>query len=650
MIVITGYGIVSAIGVGKAETLDALRNHRSGIAPVQYLDTVHRDMLVGEVKLSFDELMARVGVPSDAEAPQSRTALIGRLALREALQQAGLTCPDDYATMALLSGTTVGGMDRTEIEASVSADGTIEHYNYDCGTSTLDIARGFGQFAFVDTISTACSSAANAIAMGIEMVRQGLFERVVAGGSEGLSRLHLNGFNTLMILDSELCRPFDAHRNGINLGEGAAYLVIESEASALRRGVRPLAVLSGYGNACDAYHQTASSPEGEGAVLAMQQALADAGLQPSDIAYINCHGTGTPNNDVSELTALHRVFGPQLPPFSSTKGFTGHTTSASGSIEAAFCLLALEHHFLPVNLNFRDPIDTDVPVVGDESWVMGDGSWVMGQDEQVIPLSRADEQVIPLSRYSAPAVRGIEGVRRRRGALLCNAFAFGGNDTSLILAPYHPSSPQPSQTPQTPQTSQTPARRIFLLASTELSPDIDPNFRDYLSPLESRRLDKLLKRTLVCSLQTLRQCPAVVPDAIITATVWGSAISAISFFHDMMRQGEAFLKPTLFMQSTHNTMSSLIAIQTHNHGYNSTHSQLADSLNHAFLDAWLQIQGGRIRSALVGIHDSIPAFDNRSYLIASADALPPDCHPLAELVMQTPSVPLLRGMTSTPNL
>ena len=614
MIVITGYGIVSAIGVGKAETLDALRNHRSGIAPVQYLDTVHRDMLVGEVKLSFDELMARVGVPSDAEAPQSRTALIGRLALREALQQAGLTSPDAYATMALLSGTTVGGMDRTEIEASVSADGTIEHYNYDCGTSTLDIARGFGQFAFVDTISTACSSAANAIAMGIEMVRQGLFERVVAGDSEGLSRLHLNGFNTLMILDSEPCRPFDAHRNGINLGEGAAYLVIESEASALRRGVRPLAVLSGYGNACDAYHQTASSPEGEGAVLAMRQALADAGLQPSDIAYINCHGTGTPNNDVSELTALHRVFGPQLPPFSSTKGFTGHTTSASGSIEAAFCLLALEHHFLPVNLNFRDPIDTDVPVVGDESWVMG-------QDDQILP---------PL--------RGTEGV------CLCNAFAFGGNDTSLILAPYHPAPSSAQAEPSSPNIPKNPLislnipkRKIFLLASTELSPDIDPNFRDYLSPLESRRLDKLLKRTVACSLQTLRQCPEVVPDAIITATVWGSAISAITFFHDMMRQGEAFLKPTLFMQSTHNTMSSLIAIQTHNHGYNVTHSQLDDSLPHAFLDAWLQMQSGRIRSALVGIHDSIPAFDNRSYLLCTADALPPDCHPLAELVFNPSS-------------
>lgn len=583
-IVITGYGVVSAIGVGKEQTLAALLAHRTGIAPVQYLDTVHREMLVGEVKLSFDELMSRVGVPSDAEAPQSRTALIGRLALREALEQAGLNTEADYARMALLSGTTVGGMDRTEIEASVTADGEIVHYNYDCGTSTLDVARGFGKFAFVDTISTACSSAANAIEMGADMVRQGLFEQVVAGGSEGLSRLHLNGFNTLMILDQQQCRPFDANRNGINLGEGAAYLVLEKESSARKRGVKPLAVLSGYGNACDAFHQTASSPEGEGAVLSMQKALKDAGLEQSDITYINCHGTGTPNNDVSELTALHRVFGETLPHFSSTKGFTGHTTSASGSIESAFCLLAMEHGFLPVNLNFKDAIDGNCPIVED----------------------------MVLEKTGKPI------------HMLCNAFAFGGNDSSLILSEYSDSS-------EYSECSDSIVSPVYLVAKTKLEPDVDPNFREYLAPLESRRLDKLLKRTVVSSLQTLRQCPDVTPDAIVTATVWGSAISAISFFHDMMRQGEEFLKPTLFMQSTHNTMSSLIAIQTHNHGYNNTHSQLDDSLNHAFLDAWLQIQSGRAKSALVGIHDSIPAFDNRSYLIVSQDALPAGCQPLSKM-------------------
>ena len=595
-IVITGYGVVSAIGIGKEETLRSLRAHRSGIAPVHYLDTVHRDMLVGEVKLSFDELMQRVGVPSDAQSPQSRTALIGRLALREALEQAGINRADQLAKMAFLSGTTVGGMDRTEIEASVTADGEIVHYNYDCGTSTLDVARGVdGSFAFIDTISTACSSAANAIALGADLVRQGYFRQAVVGGSEGLSRLHLNGFNTLMILDNAACRPFDANRNGINLGEGAAYLVIESESSARERGAKPLAVVCGYGNACDAFHQTASSPEGEGAYLSMKRALDDAGLVPSDITYVNCHGTGTPNNDLSELHAMHRVFGDALPHFSSTKGFTGHTTSASGSIEAAFCLLALEHNFVPVNLGFTKPIEEDCPITSDVSL-----------------FSDSDDR------------RG-NNFESKTQYVLCNAFAFGGNDTSIIFgnvdSPFSHAS-----------DSSISEESIFLVAQTSLDPNIDPNFRDYLSAAEMRRLDKLLRRTLVCALQTLQAQSSIVPEAVITATVWGSAISAISFFHDMMRQGEQYLKPTLFMQSTHNTMSSLIAIQTHNHGYNNTHSQLDDSLSRALLDAWLQMQAGRVRSALVSISDSIPVFDNRSYLFVTASALPAGCKPLAKLI------------------
>ena len=170
-----------------------------------------------------------------------------------------------------------------------------------------------------------------------------------------------------MILDHEQCCPFDRDRAGLNLGEGAAYLVLETEASVKKRGVKPLCVLSGYGNACDAFHQTASSPEGEGAYLAMQEALQLAGLKPEDIQYINAHGTGTPNNDESESHAIQRVFGEHLPPVSSTKSFTGHTTSASGSIEAVFCMLALQYQFLLPNLNWHTPMENGiVPVMTQE--------------------------------------------------------------------------------------------------------------------------------------------------------------------------------------------------------------------------------------------------------------------------------------------
>ena len=265
------------------------------------------------------------------------------------------------------------------------------------------IAEPFGPFASLATVSTACSSATNALISAVNILRCGLADIVVAGGAECLTKFHLNGFNTLMILDSEPCRPFDRDRAGLNLGEGAAYLVLETESSLRLRAAKPLARLSGYGNACDAFHQTASSPDGDGAYLAMQQALTTAGLKPEDIDYINAHGTGTPNNDLSESRAIRRLFSPHIPPVSSTKSFTGHTTSASGAIEAVFCLLAMQHQFLPQNLNFRTPMD---------------------------------EGIVPVTPYPRPPVPPCPRppVLSPLTHVLSNAFGFGGNDSSIIFS------------------------------------------------------------------------------------------------------------------------------------------------------------------------------------------------------------------------
>ncbi len=379
-LVITGAGVVSAIGVGKAANLESLLHARSGVAPIRYLGTELKDFPVGEVKLSNEELSALCGAP--AEWP--RTTLLSICALQEALKEAGLA---DGSGMRLIGGTTVGGMDVTEkIFPKYSP-------NHGCGASTDLAALFIGGFEDATTLSTACSSAANAFMFGANLLRTGQYERVVVGGSESLSNYHLNGFNSLMILDREPCRPFDATRAGLNLGEGAAYLVLETLESARKRGAKPLARLSGFGNACDAFHQTASSENGEGAFLAMQKALKMAGLQPSQIDYINAHGTGTPNNDASESTALRRIFDGKVPPVSSTKAFTGHTTSASGSIEAVFCLLALQQGFIPPQLNYSTP---------DPACVM--------------PCTSALQK--PLKH------------------ILSNAFGFGGNDSSFILSAY----------------------------------------------------------------------------------------------------------------------------------------------------------------------------------------------------------------------
>ena len=393
-IYVTGAGVVSAIGIGKSDTYQSLMGGLSGIREMKYLQSVHHELPVGEVQLSNDDMIRMLGI--DKDSLLTRTALMGRLALREAIEQSGLTV-DELQEVSFISATTVGGMDRRELYYTYEkqCDKDYAHAlisTHNCADSTEMIADYFGKFASLSTVSTACSSATNAIITGANMLRCGMADIVIVGGAECLTIFHLNGFNTLMILDHQPCRPFDRDRAGLNLGEGAAYLVLETAASVKKRGVSPLCKISGYGNACDAFHQTASSPEGEGAVLAMQEALDMAGLKPADIQYINAHGTGTPNNDESESCAIRRVFGDDLPPISSTKSFTGHTTSASGSIEAVFCMLAIQHQFLPVNLNWQTPME-----------------------KGIIPV---------MDPHPHTEIKHI----------VSNAFGFGGNDSSLILS------------------------------------------------------------------------------------------------------------------------------------------------------------------------------------------------------------------------
>lgn len=394
-IVVTGLGIISALGMGADDTYARLLEGRSGIGKMKYLKSKHTDFPVGEVPFSDDELRDILFIKKDASI--TRTSLLGATALREALASAGLFPRDKSWKLALVSGITVGGMEKSE-QYYYDFLHTRKRDEYialhDCGACTDMIGQAypFG-FDMLTTISTACSSAANAIILGANMLKMNRTDIVVVGGTECLSKFHFDGFNSLMILDTKPCRPFDKNRNGLTLGEGAAYLVMEREETARQRGISPLCQLSGYGNRCDAYHQTASSPDGEGAYQSMMEALAMAGLQPSDIDYINAHGTGTPNNDESEGHAMMRVFGDQMPPVSSTKSYTGHTTSAAGGVEAAISILALIRDFIPANLNFSEKID---------------------------------------SLNFTPVTEVKQGVELHH--ILTNSFAFGGNDSSCIFS------------------------------------------------------------------------------------------------------------------------------------------------------------------------------------------------------------------------
>lgn len=386
---ITGMGIVSAIGLSVAENLQALRAGKSGIGPMRFLDD--RDsVLTGEVKITNLDLISRYDVQS---ANISRTSLLGIAAAKEAW--AGNSHHDQLRT-GIISATSVGGMDRSEKFYRDYLDKSDADFQvlkcHDSGNTTERIAAELGISGYINTLSTACSSGANAIMLGARLLLQGKLDRVLVGGTDALTDFTINGFRSLMIYDDQWCRPFDDSRSGLNLGEGAAFLLLENEKSQALSGNTTLAYVNGWANAADAYHQTASSPDGKGATMAIGEAIRRSGISPDQISYINAHGTGTKNNDLSESVALKNIFGDQLPPFSSTKPYTGHTLAAAGAIEAVFSVLAIQHGLLYPNLNYRNAI--------------------------------AEEGLVPVTSLKNEPVH----------AVLSNSFGFGGNNSSLVFS------------------------------------------------------------------------------------------------------------------------------------------------------------------------------------------------------------------------
>ncbi len=389
-VAITGIGVVSALGLGVDENIAALQNGRTGISSIQFLNTRLRDEFVlGEVKYSNDKLKEILNISTGKLI--SRTSLMAFLASREAVDMAGLNT-DKLKSCAFISGTTVGGMDLTEqIKDFYSEKDLAEIISlHSSGDSTEKTADFLGAGGFSTTYSTACSSAANAIMLGGRLIKSGKVDRVIAGGTDALSCFTLNGFNSLMILDRNHCRPFDISRSGLNLGEGAGYIVLEAED--VVKSEKILAYLSGWANSNDAHHQTASSSEGIGATLSMQKALGVAGINPGEISYINAHGTGTPNNDSSEAKALANVFGKNVPAYSSTKSFTGHTLGACGGVEGVFSIMSIVNQEIYAGLNF----------------------------------TQADEDIEskPIVAYKKTGVKHV----------LSNSFGFGGNNSTLIFS------------------------------------------------------------------------------------------------------------------------------------------------------------------------------------------------------------------------
>ncbi len=393
-ILVTGVGAVSAAGMSVQENIRTLDSGKRALSPFPSFVRTSLELPVGEVKADNASLEGMLGL--SRKNPVTRTALLAAVAASEAVMDAGLE-PGVLSggRTGLVIGTSVGGMDISEVfyeeyrkDSNGCNPGTVRMH--DCGATVSFVSSCLGIRGFSTAVSTACSSAGNAIMLAARMIRAGLLDAAIAGGADSLSRFTLNGFNSMRILSSSPCLPFDAARDGLNLGEGAGFVVLQRETDVTEKAY---CCLGGWANADEAFHQTGSSSDGRGAFEAMSGALESASLNPEDIDYVNTHGTATPGNDLAEGTALKRLFGGSVP-FGSFKGYIGHTLAASEGIEAVLCAVSVKEGKVWPSAGFS----VEDPSIG------------------ISPFCP------PFPEY------------RKIRHLLSNSFGFGGNNTSLVFS------------------------------------------------------------------------------------------------------------------------------------------------------------------------------------------------------------------------
>jgi 3-oxoacyl-[acyl-carrier-protein] synthase II len=391
-VVVSGLGVVSPYGIGVKSFWTGLAAGACAIKPITVIDTEgFRSRIAAEVPA---DAVATLG----SSRRRSRADRIALAAAREALADSGLH-GRDRAEAALLVGAVGGGMLEGERWYWEEIRGGAPASRMRALRSILPYSHAetlgwrLGLTGPKETVVMACASGAASIALGADLVRAGVTPTALVGGVDALTHICFMGFNALKLLDPTPCRPFDRDRRGMSIGEAAAFLVVEDAEHCRARGGRVHARLAGCGMTTDAHHVTAPHPEGEGMIHAMRLALDDAGLPPSEVGYVNAHGTGTPQNDRAEALALRHVFGDGTVPVSSTKSLVGHTMAAAGSVEAVATILALQHGLLPPTANLEH-VDPEVPF-------------------DCLPGTARPAEI---------------------GAALSNSFGFGGQNVTLIFS------------------------------------------------------------------------------------------------------------------------------------------------------------------------------------------------------------------------
>ena len=507
-------GIISPLGQGISDTLDAIKKSQQGIKPLHLFPTGHSSPLpVGEIdSLSFID-----NVP--------RTHALALIAAEEAIKQAK-KAPD-----AVVIGVTTGGMPFTE-ELIKKGDVDPKQYGYHSTGSVAEyIARHVGCHGPILTVSTACSSGAVALKIALEMLRCGTVKNVLAGGADALCRLTYYGFHALQLVDETGAHPFDKNRRGMSVGEGAAMMLITAAETPPDNAI---AELLGAGLSCDAYHPATPHPEGLGALRAMEAALSDARISAADIDYIHLHGTGTIDNDLAEAKAIHALFGDRpIPPVSSMKGSLGHSLAAAGAMGAVVAALSITHGIIPANSGCYDPdpalnlTPVDKPIAANVNVVLAN-SFGFGGNNAVVAIGHPKRQI----GTETP----IHDIRPVSFTVLGSSCVTGAGDAE-----------------QTIERMRCCEGLKGIVPSSDIMKHISEKF--------VRRLKRLSRMVLSLAVSACKDsAPDVSPSSVFFGTGWGGLSETHDFLTKLFASDEQFSSPTDFIGSVHNAAAGHVAI------------------------------------------------------------------------------------------
>lgn len=557
-VALTGLGAVSAVGLGVPALDRALRTGASGIGPLTLFDASdQKTQLAAEVRA----LRPEDHLPRRVRRHASRSDVLGMIAAREALTDSRNRGVRDVGVFV---GATVGGMLGSELVlARLAAEperrmpfGALASHPL---SSTADhIARLLGLTGPRATVCTACSSGANAIALARRALEEGRCTIALAGGADSLCRLTYTGFNALGAVDAQPCRPFDRARAGLSLGEAGAMLVLEPYERAVARGATIYAELCGHGGCSEAHHVTNPQESGAGAARAMRRALADAGVRPESIDYVNAHGTGTRLNDAMESKALAEVLGPRIAdvPVSSSKGQLGHTLGAAGALEAVVTALAIHGGFVPPTAGLADP-DPECPL-----------RHVRGQAE-----------------------------RRAVHFALSSSFGFGGNDAVLVLS-------AAGEAPAAPRGRHA----VVVTGLSAIAPDVPGPLADAgkgsLDAGRARRMDPMSRLACVAVGAALADAGLVPAPGNDVGLALGTALGALdesaTFMARVQDKGPRLAPPADFPNLVLSAPSAHASIYQRLEGLHLSLSGLGVSGDLALGAAFDQVAGGAIAACVAG--------------------------------------------------